>query len=82
LAERFAAVLGVEVTPEITKQYRVGDIRHCFADITKAQTVLGYKPEVDIENGMAELAEWLRGEQAVDNVATAQSELVARGLAV
>jgi dTDP-L-rhamnose 4-epimerase len=82
LAERFAAVLGVEVTPEITKQYRVGDIRHCFADITKAQTVLGYKPEVNIENGMAELAEWLRGEQAVDNVATAQSELVARGLAV
>ncbi|MFL6374760.1 MAG: NAD-dependent epimerase/dehydratase family protein [Pyrinomonadaceae bacterium] len=82
LAERFAKVLGKEVTPEITKQYRVGDIRHCFADITKAQTVLGYKPEVTIESGMAELAEWLRGEQAVDNVAAAQNELLTRGLAV
>ena len=82
LAERFAKVVGVDVSPEITKQYRVGDIRHCFANITKAQTTLGYKPEVDLENGMAELAEWLRGEQAVDNVATAQGELIARGLAV
>jgi len=82
LAERFAKVVGVDVSPEITKQYRVGDIRHCFADITKAQTTLGYQPEVDLENGMAELAEWLRGEQAVDNVATAQGELIARGLAV
>lgn len=82
LAERFAKVVGVDVTPDITKQYRVGDIRHCFADITKAQTVLGYKPEVDLEHGMAELAEWLRGEQAIDRVETAQSELISRGLAV
>jgi dTDP-L-rhamnose 4-epimerase len=72
----------VDVAPDITKQYRVGDIRHCFADINKAQTVLGYKPQVDLENGMAELAEWLRGEQAIDRVDAAQSELVARGLAV
>jgi dTDP-L-rhamnose 4-epimerase len=82
LAERFAKVLGRDAPPEITKQYRVGDIRHCFADITKAQNVLGYRPEVDIESGMAELAEWLRGEHAIDRVATAQSELISRGLAV
>ena len=82
LAERFSKVLGKEVEPDITKQYRVGDIRHCFADIAKAQTVLGYKPEVSIEEGMAELAEWLKGETAEDRVATMQSELVARGLAV
>jgi len=80
LAERFSKVLGKEVEPDITKQYRVGDIRHCFADIAKAQTVLGYKPEVSIEEGMAELAEWLKGETAEDRVATMQSELVARGL--
>ena len=82
LAERFAKVVGVDVTPDITEQYRVGDIRHCFADITKAQTVLGYKPEVDLEHGMAELAEWLRGEQAIDRVEAAQGELITRGLAV
>jgi len=82
LAERFSKVLGQEVEPDITKQYRVGDIRHCFADISKAQTMLGYKPEVSIEEGMAELAEWLKGETAEDRVAVMQSELVARGLAV
>jgi dTDP-L-rhamnose 4-epimerase len=82
LAEKFAKVLGKEVTPDITKQYRVGDIRHCFADITKAQTVLGYKPEVAIEDGMAELAEWTRGQTAEDRVAEMQSELVTRGLTI
>jgi len=82
LAERFSKVLGKEVDPDITKQYRVGDIRHCFADIAKAETMLGYKPEVTIEEGMAELAEWLKGETAEDRVVTMQNELVARGLAV
>jgi len=83
VARSFARVLGKpDLEPEITGQYRIGDIRHCFADIGLAREVLGYEPKVSLEKGMEELAEWLSGETAVDKVAEARGELMARGLAV
>jgi dTDP-L-rhamnose 4-epimerase len=80
LAARLAAVLGVDIEPETTGDYRFGDIRHCFADISLARDLLGYRPEVELETGMAELAEWLAGRTAVDRVEAAQAELTRRGL--
>jgi dTDP-L-rhamnose 4-epimerase len=43
----------------ITKKYRAGDIRHCFADISRAREALGYAPRVSHAEGFAELAAWL-----------------------
>jgi dTDP-L-rhamnose 4-epimerase len=83
IAERIASVLGKEhIEPEITGQYRVGDIRHCFSDISLARHVLGYSPRVTLEDGLAELAAWLDGQTAFDRVAEARAELAARGLTV
>jgi dTDP-L-rhamnose 4-epimerase len=63
VAERMGRVLGkAHLVPQITGQCRFGDIRHCFADITKAQTVLGYKPTVSLEEGLVELASYLEGQ--------------------
>lgn len=83
LAERLARVMGrVDLAPEITGKYRMGDIRHCYADITKARDVLGYAPSVSLDEGMTELAAWLEGQVAHDRVADAQKELASRGLTV
>jgi dTDP-L-rhamnose 4-epimerase len=83
IARRMAAVLGLEhIQPEITSQYRVGDIRHCFADITRAREGLGYQPRVTLEDGLVELAGWLAGQQAQDRVGEARQELQSRGLTV
>jgi dTDP-L-rhamnose 4-epimerase len=83
VGRRLATVLGKEhIEPEIVGKYRVGDIRHCFADISLAERVLGYRPEVALEDGMAELAAWLETQEATDSVENATSELVARGLTV
>jgi dTDP-L-rhamnose 4-epimerase len=83
IAQRVSAVLGKEyIEPEITGQYRVGDIRHCFADISRARTVLGYEPQVTLDHGLSELASWLEGQAAEDHVAQAREELAARGLTV
>jgi dTDP-L-rhamnose 4-epimerase len=83
IAERMAAVLDAEdIAPQITGQYRVGDIRHCFADITHARTVLGYQPQITLEAGLMELAGWLSGQQVADRVDQANAELAARGLTV
>jgi dTDP-L-rhamnose 4-epimerase len=81
IAERLARVTGQrEIEPRVTGKYRVGDIRHCFADISRARRVLGYEPWVTLEDGMAELAGWLEGQTAEDQVESAHGELAARGL--
>jgi dTDP-L-rhamnose 4-epimerase len=83
IAARMRAVLDAEeIQPEITGRFRVGDIRHCFADITHARTVLGYEPQITLEAGLMELAGWLSGQTAFDRAAEANAELAARGLTV
>jgi dTDP-L-rhamnose 4-epimerase len=82
VAKLLGRVLGRPIEPDICGKYRVGDIRHCFADITRAHRVLGYSPRVLLEEGIVELAEWLGGQVAHDRVAEASAELEARGLTV
>jgi len=82
VAHMLAAILGKRIDAEICGKYRVGDIRHCFADITEAREVLGYQPSVTLEDGLLELAEWLEHQAAVDHVAEASRQLAARGLTV
>ncbi len=76
-------VLGKQhIAPRITKTYRVGDIRHCFADISRAREVLGYAPEVSFDEGLSALAAWLDGRTAEDHVEGASAELSRHGLTV
>lgn len=83
VAQRVAEALNKQyLEPEITGKYRLGDIRHCSADITKAEEILGYDPQVTLEEGLVELTEWLEGQIAVDRVDQATAELAARGLTV
>ena len=83
LAERLCSVMGKEeIEPEITEKYRTGDIRHCFADISRAREILEFEPSVSLEEGLTELTEWLEGQVAVDSVEKAGAELAERGLTV
>jgi dTDP-L-rhamnose 4-epimerase len=82
IAQALAAALGrPELTAEIAGSFRAGDIRHCFADVALASRVLGFTARMPFEQGLAELAAWLRGQAAEDRVAEARAELAARGLA-
>jgi dTDP-L-rhamnose 4-epimerase len=73
-----------DIDPEITGRGRVGDVRHCFADITAARRLLCYEPRVNFAAGLLELTEWLSdgGMVAVDQTERATAELTARGLTV
>jgi len=83
VAARTAAVLNKEqIEPVITGKYRVGDIRHCFADISLARRVLGYEPRVSFSDGLADLAHWLEGQIAHTAAVDVEAELSARGLAL
>ena len=83
IAERLRSILGRDsIVSQVTGKYRVGDIRHCFADISLADEVLGFRPQVSLADGMSELAGWLEGQVATDRVDDAAAELAARGLTV
>jgi dTDP-L-rhamnose 4-epimerase len=80
VAEILARSLGRDISPVITNKYRAGDIRHCFADLSRARTLLGYEPQVTHEEGFRELAAWLGGQEAEDKAETMLSELDTYGL--
>lgn len=80
VCELLAQGLDVNLQPEIVGRYREGDIRHCVSDISKARTLLGYKPRVSLKQGIPELLNWVRVQAAQDQVAGATAELESRNL--
>jgi dTDP-L-rhamnose 4-epimerase len=80
IARMLIRLCGKELEPEIIFKYRAGDIRHCYPDISKIRTKLGYSPQVILEDGMRELIEWGEYTEAVDKTAQAQAELLKKGL--
>jgi dTDP-L-rhamnose 4-epimerase len=73
--------LGRALEPEVVGQYRAGDVRHCYADISRARERLGFEPRIRFEDGVADLVDWVREQHAVDRVDAARAELERRGLA-
>ena len=78
LIDRVGKVEGL--VPQIVEKFRAGDIRHCFADITKIRTLLGFEPKVSFEDGMTELTDWVASQTATDGVEKALEELKRRKL--
>lgn len=69
-----------ELEPKITGEYRSGDVRHCYADTAKAQQLLDFEPEVEFQDGMAELVRWATDRDATDRFEQARQELKNKGL--
>lgn len=80
IAEVIARGLGKEIAPNITGQFREGDIRHCVADTSKVRELLGYEPKVRLEDGLTELFDWLGSQSADDRLDSASAELAAHSL--
>ena len=70
-----------DLKSEITNRYRVGDIRHCYADISRIMNV-GFKPKINLEEGLKKLTDWGRTADAVDKIKNADLELEKRKLKI
>lgn len=75
VAETLSKLLGKTGLIRVNKEFRKNDIRHCFADNSKAKKLLGWKPRVSLEEGLKELIEWSANEKAEDKFSQAQKEL-------
>jgi dTDP-L-rhamnose 4-epimerase len=82
LGALLAREIGVEWKPQITSSFRKGDIRHCTADHCRLESALGFRPRVELDEGVRELVAWMRGQKPADGVDGALSELTTRGLVV
>ncbi|MBU6287672.1 MAG: NAD-dependent epimerase/dehydratase family protein [Chloroflexi bacterium] len=70
------------ITPQVLQQFRPGDTRDCFPDISAARRLLGYAPTIPFTEGAKELVAWVREQKgrAEDRFEQAQLELQAKGL--
>lgn len=81
VATLLAEAMGVpEIAPDIMNKARSGDIRNCFADISKAHDLLGFEPEHRLENSLGPFAEWVRQAGAIDRGPEMKRQLEERGL--
>ncbi|NYE24226.1 NAD-dependent epimerase/dehydratase family protein [Pigmentiphaga litoralis] len=81
VADRLIAAYGTPVPVTTTGAYRLGDIRHNFADLEKARSQLGFVPEVSFEQGISEFTKWVNKQEVqVDKYEASIEEMKAKGL--
>ncbi|MHA1649180.1 MAG: SDR family NAD(P)-dependent oxidoreductase [Candidatus Helarchaeota archaeon] len=81
IAKFMIQIMRVPVTPQILQQFRKGDIRHCYADITRIKTKLGFDPKIKVQDGLKDLINWVNTLPSVeDKFSVAEFELKKRGL--
>ncbi len=84
LAKEITAILKVDIEPHVTYKYRKGDIRHCFADISKAEKLLDWRPRTAIREGLRRLIEWaLKGKwELMDRFDKVYEEMERKGILI
>jgi dTDP-L-rhamnose 4-epimerase len=81
VANSLVGILGRKVPVEVNGAFRVGDIRHNFADLSKARRLLGFEPRVDFAHGIETFARWVQTQEvASDRYEQSIKELAAKGL--
>ena len=70
-----------DVEIKISANYRLGDIRHNFADISKVKSLLGFEPKVDFVQGISNFADWVNTQEVEqDNYEKSIEEMKKKGL--
>jgi dTDP-L-rhamnose 4-epimerase len=83
IARTLAQLIGrADLAPTITGQFRKGDIRHCIADISRIQSLLGFAPQTDWEQSLREIIAWANTAPSADRFEEADQELRAHNLVV
>lgn len=56
-----------ETEIQISGNFRLGDIRHNFADLTKIKEKLGFTPKVSFEEGISKFVDWVNQQEVVED---------------
>lgn len=81
VAQTLSKHYGIEVPLKVTGNYRLGDIRHNYADISLAKHILGFQPKWTFDAGIKQFTEWVnRQELQTDNYEASLEEMKQKGL--
>ena len=81
VAQTLCKFYGIEVPLIVSGNYRLGDIRHNYADISLAKKILGFKPNWTFDAGIKQFTEWVnRQELQIDNYEASLEEMKQKGL--
>jgi dTDP-L-rhamnose 4-epimerase len=81
VARMLQRIMGSDIEPHVTGEYRVGDIRHNYADISRLESLIGFRPTVSVEEGLQRFAAWVQSQPVPEDLLeSANAELKARKL--
>lgn len=81
VAQTLMKCYGTEVPLTVSGNYRLGDIRHNYADISLARRVLGFDPQWPFDKGIARFAEWVDSQEVhEDRYDASIAEMKSKGL--
>ena len=81
VASLLSEALGHAANIRVTGEYRVGDIRHNVADVTRLREILGYEPQISLENGLRRFCDWVLSQPLPEDLLErANAELKSRKL--
>lgn len=81
VARTLVEAYGVDVPMRVSGNFRLGDIRDNYADISKARTLLGFEPKVDFTTGIRRFASWVDAQAVMeDSYDKSIAEMQSKGL--
>lgn len=81
VANTLKEAYNIDVPVAITGKFRLGDIRHNFADMSKIKTFLGFEPQVYFNEGIKFFTQWVLSQEIEkDNLEVSLKEMKEKGL--
>lgn len=80
MALNIGTLMGKKFKIKVTNEFRANDIRHCFADISKANKLLKWQPKINLSEGLKELISWSDVTRADDFFEQSEKELRSKSL--
>lgn len=81
VAKSLISNYSIDVPIVITGNYRLGDIRHNYADLTKIKAKLGFSPKFSFEQGLKKFTDWVNKQEVQqDNYSKSIEEMKTKGL--
>ncbi len=75
IAEQLGEILKIDIAPELNGDFRPGEMRHLTSETTLAQSA-GYKPNVDLADGMARYIAWIRTQSDIRDYFSEANEIL------
>lgn len=80
VANKIQVRIGKRTGVQMVRQFRAGDIRHCFADVEKIRRLLQFQCRMELTAGIGQLMDWVQKQKTPDRSEQATHELQMRGL--